>query len=89
LILQRGVSDSTAYTPASNTSTSELDDDDQYRADELAAPKEIEVMESDAEERKMKWGRLLTEFVKGAWKIVTLGAMCVSLHSYTLCSSSA
>jgi len=60
-VLQRGVSDSTVYSPASDASTSELDDDDQYGANELAALKEIEVMKSDTKERKMdimKWRRL-------------------------------
>jgi len=46
LILQRDVSYSIAYSPASNAASSELDDD-QHGANDLADPKEI--MESDTE----------------------------------------
>jgi len=42
LALQRGVSDSTAYDPASNGVTSELDDE--HEADNLVDLKKTEVM---------------------------------------------
>jgi len=42
LALQRGVSDSAAYNPASNGVTSELDDE--HEADNLVDLKKIEVM---------------------------------------------
>jgi len=42
LTLQRGVSDSTAYNPASNSVTSEWDDE--HEADNLVDLKKIEVM---------------------------------------------
>jgi len=42
LALQRGVSDSTAYNPTSNSVTGELDDE--HEADNLVDLKKIEVM---------------------------------------------
>jgi len=62
---------------------SELDDDDQHGANDLGdLKKEIEVMESDTKERKM--GTIESrKSIKGAWKIVSLGAMYVC-HPFSL-----
>jgi len=51
-VLQRGVSDLTAYNPTNNSAMSEMDDDNQHDADDLADLKEIEAMRSGTEERK-------------------------------------
>jgi len=48
LALQRGVSDSTAYNPATNGLMGELDDE--HEADNLVDLKKIEVMQSSTEE---------------------------------------
>jgi len=50
--LQRGVSDSTTYNPTNNSSTSELDDDSQHEADNLANLKnKIEAMQFGMERK--------------------------------------
>ena len=52
--LQRDVSDSTTHNPTNNSSTSELDDDSQHEADNLAdLKKKIEAMQFGTVERKI------------------------------------
>ena len=52
--LQRGVSDSTTHNPTNNSSTSELDDDSQHEADNLAdLKKKIEAVQFGTVEKKV------------------------------------
>jgi len=52
--LQRGASNSTTFSSANNSATSELDDNDQHKVGDSAdLKKKIETMQSGTEERKM------------------------------------
>ena len=58
--VQRCISNPTASSPANNSSTSELDDDNQCEADDLAELIERSTLQSGNEERKMgirEWRR--------------------------------
>jgi len=62
LVLQRGVSESTAYNPANNGAMSELDSDDRHEANHMVyLKKEAGAMQSSIEERKTgisEWRKL-------------------------------
>jgi len=67
--LQRGVRSSTTYNPADNSTTSELDDDSEHEADNLAdLKKKIEAVQSGTGEKKIgirEWRRFKRIFQGG------------------------